>query len=174
MGLGPYEPFDEELLKPLTPHLKVMGSASAGYNEFDVDWMSRNGILFCNSRNAVNEATADMALLLILGVLRDLQARQSCIAKGTWRGKTNGMLLPTRDPSGLTLGIVGMGAIGKVTEPESKTVSKTDKLNPLLARSSQSKGIQYEPHLLPAYQDVCCRRGCARNYSLLYIRRASG
>lgn len=110
MGIGPYEPFDEELLKPLVPHCKIMASASAGYNEFDVDWMTRNGILFCNSRNAVNEATGDMAILMMLGVLRDIQRLQTSIANGTWRGG----LAPARDPSGLKLGIIGMGAIGKV------------------------------------------------------------
>lgn len=114
MGIGAYEPFDEELLKPLTPHLKIMGSASAGYNEFDVDWMTRNGIVFCNSRNAVNEATADMAVFMMLGILRDVQGRATSIANGTWRGTTGGVLIPSRDPSGLKLGIVGMGAIGKV------------------------------------------------------------
>lgn len=114
MGIGAYEPFDEELLKPLTPHLKIMGSASAGYNEFDVDWMTRNGIVFCNSRNAVNEATADMAVFMMLGILRDVQGRATSIANGTWRGTMGGVLLPSRDPSGLKLGIVGMGAIGKV------------------------------------------------------------
>ncbi|RJE26395.1 Dehydrogenase [Aspergillus sclerotialis] len=109
MGIGPYEPFDEELLRPLVPHCKIMASASAGYNEFDVDWMTRNGILFCNSRSAVNEATADMAILMMLGILRDVQRLQTSIANGTWRGG----LAPSRDPSGLKLGIIGMGAIGK-------------------------------------------------------------
>lgn len=119
MGILAYEPFDEELLKPLTPHLKIMASASAGYNEFDVDWMTRNGIVFCNSRNAVNEATADMAILMMLGILRDIQVRATSVANGTWRGLTNGVLMPSRDPSGLKLGIVGMGAIGKVSQSAS-------------------------------------------------------
>ena len=109
MGIGPYEPFDEPLLGPLVPHCKVIASASAGYNEFDVDWMSREGIIFCNSRNAVNEATADLAMFMVLGILRDVQRLQTSIANGTWRGG----LAPTRDPSGLKLGIIGMGAVGK-------------------------------------------------------------
>lgn len=121
-GFTLYEPFDEELLRPLIPSLKIMGSASAGYNEFDVEWMTRNGIVFCNSRNAVNESTADMTMLMTLGILRDLQGRQKTLREGTWRGKINGQLMPSKDPSGLVLGIVGMGAIGKVSEqPKSLT-----------------------------------------------------
>lgn len=110
MGIGPYEPFDEELLKPLVPHCKLMVSASAGFNEFDVEWMAKNGILFCNSRNAVNEATADLAIFFTLGILRNFSALQGSIGRGTWRGG----MIPVRDPAGLTLGMVGMGAIGKV------------------------------------------------------------
>lgn len=113
-GIVLYEPFDEELLGPLVPHCRVIGSASAGYNEFDVEWMSKNGILFCNSRNAVNEASADMALFMMLGVLKDIQRLQASIKNGTWRGQVPGPLAPTRDPAGVTLGIIGMGAIGKV------------------------------------------------------------
>lgn len=115
MGILPYEPFDQELLGPLLPHCKIIASASAGYNEFDVDWMSRSNILFCNSRNAVNEATADMAILMMLGILRDIQSLRSSVKKGKWRSGIPGPLCPTRDPSGLTLGLVGMGSIGKVS-----------------------------------------------------------
>ncbi|KAH7024342.1 glycerate-and formate-dehydrogenase [Microdochium trichocladiopsis] len=120
MGILPYEPFDAELLWPLVPQCKILASASAGYNEFDVDWMTSQGITFCNSRNAVNEATADLAICMILSILRDVQSLRSSIAAGTWRGGmalTKGQtgLAPTRDPSGLKLAIIGMGAIGKHT-----------------------------------------------------------
>ena len=110
MGTPPYEPFNEDLLGSLLPHCKIITSASAGFNEFDVDWMTRNKIWFCNTRNAVAEATADMALFLILAVLRDTTRAEKGARSDSW--KTG--LVPCRDPTGMTLGIVGMGAIGKV------------------------------------------------------------
>ncbi|KAF9630261.1 ankyrin repeat containing protein [Lasiodiplodia theobromae] len=113
MGTPPYEPFDEELLSALAPSCKIITSASAGYNEFDVDWMSRQGIVFCNSVNAVAEATADMAVFLLLATLRNTSKAEKSAKAGKWRGGPNGGLIPARDPAGLTLGIVGMGAIGK-------------------------------------------------------------
>lgn len=109
MGTKPYDPFDEKFLKSMVPHLKIMGSASAGYNEFDVEWMSKNGILFCNSRGAVNEASADMTILMALAIIRDTQSLQTAVAEGRWRGG----LAPVPDPAGMKLGIIGMGAIGK-------------------------------------------------------------
>lgn len=65
---------------------------------------------FCNTVDAVAEATADMAMFLTLAVLRNTSAAEKSAKAGTWRGG----LTPVRDPSGRTLGIVGMGAIGKV------------------------------------------------------------
>ncbi|KAH8777109.1 D-3-phosphoglycerate dehydrogenase [Hyaloscypha sp. PMI_1271] len=100
---------DEEMLTPLLPGLKVVVSASAGYNEFDVNFMTANGIWFCNARHAVSEATADMAVFLILAVVRDTTRGEKQVRDGRWRGQ----ITPTLDPNGLTLGIIGMGGIGK-------------------------------------------------------------
>lgn len=119
MGTPPYEPFDAGLLSGLLPDLKIIASASAGYNEFDVSWMSKHGITFCNSVDAVAEATADMAMWLVLSVLRNTSAAERSARAGTWRGG----LVPVRDPAGLTLGIVGMGSVGKVCAPYACHVS---------------------------------------------------
>ncbi|KAK7730826.1 hypothetical protein SLS57_001661 [Botryosphaeria dothidea] len=109
LGTQPFEPFDAELLSPLLPHLRIVVSAQIGYNDFDVDWMTSQGIWFCNTRHATGEATADMALFLILAVLRDTSRAEQNFRQGRWR---QGLAL-SRDPAGLTLGIVGMGNIGK-------------------------------------------------------------
>ena len=109
MGTIPYEPFDEDLLSGLGSNCEIIVSASAGYNEFDVDWMTRAGIWFCNTVHAVSEATADMALFLILAVVRNTTVAEKQAREGNW--KTG--LTPSGDPSGKTLGIVGLGGIGK-------------------------------------------------------------
>ncbi|KAL1875493.1 hypothetical protein VTK73DRAFT_10043 [Phialemonium thermophilum] len=111
MGTPPYEPFDEDLLKALVPNCQIITSASAGFNEFDVDWMAREGMWFCNTVDAVAEATADMAMFLLLGTLRNASNAEKSLRAGTFRSAPG--LIPTTDPSGLTLGIVGLGAIGK-------------------------------------------------------------
>lgn len=112
MGTPPYEPFDQELLSALVPNCKIITSASAGYNEFDVDWMTGEKVTFCNTVDGVAEATADMAMFLILAVLRNTSQAERAAPGGTWRGVPG--IIPAKDPSGLTLGIIGMGAIGKV------------------------------------------------------------
>lgn len=104
----PYEPFDAELLSPFLPDLRIVVSAQCGYNDFDVDWMTSQGVWFCNSRNATCEATADMALFLLLGVLRNTSLAEQNLRDGLWRA---GLGLG-QDPSGKALGIVGMGKTG--------------------------------------------------------------
>lgn len=115
MGTPPYEPFDETMLGVLSqtnPKCRIITSASAGYNEFPVEWLAKQGIWFTNTVDAVAEATADMALFLTLAVLRNTTNAEKSARAGTWRAAPG--LVPARDPSGLTLGIVGLGAIGKV------------------------------------------------------------
>ncbi|KAF1938594.1 hypothetical protein EJ02DRAFT_436980 [Clathrospora elynae] len=113
MGTPSYHPFDAELLSALMPNCKIIVSAGAGYNAFDVSWMSEQGIVFCNSVDAVGEATADMAIFLLLAVLRNTSNAEKSARSGTWRTGRGGALSPAKDPTGLTLGIVGMGTIGK-------------------------------------------------------------
>jgi lactate dehydrogenase-like 2-hydroxyacid dehydrogenase len=61
MGTAPpFEPFDYSPL--FLPDLKIVVSASAGYNEYPLNWMTEHKIWFCNTRNAVAEPTADIAL----------------------------------------------------------------------------------------------------------------
>lgn len=117
MGTPPYEPFDRGMLGVLaetSPKCRIITSASAGYNEFPVEWLAEEGIWFTNTVDAVAEATADMAMFLILAVLRNTTNAEKSARAGTWRATPG--IIPARDPSGLTLGIVGLGAIGKVSK----------------------------------------------------------
>lgn len=111
MNTKPYGNFDEEFITPLLPDLKIFTSASAGYNEFDVDFMTEHSIYFCNSRAAVSEATADMTIFLLLAVLKDTTRAEKSARSGLWRNDHGTSV----DPDGLTLGIVGLGGIGKVS-----------------------------------------------------------
>jgi lactate dehydrogenase-like 2-hydroxyacid dehydrogenase len=111
-----YKPFDQDLLGSLEPHVKIIASAFAGFNDFDVNWMTSSGITFCNTVDAVSEATADMAMFLILAVLRNTSVAEKQARTGKW----NTGLTPSQDSHGRTLGIVGMGWIGKYVALKAK------------------------------------------------------
>ncbi|VUC29952.1 unnamed protein product [Clonostachys rosea] len=110
MKNGPYERFDEELFGPLLPSLKIVACVNAGFNEFDLDWFTKNSIFVTNTLHAVAEPTADITIMLILNTLRDFSRFERQVKTGGWRGNPTA---PPKDPNGLLLGIIGMGKIGK-------------------------------------------------------------
>ncbi|KAF2686579.1 glyoxylate reductase [Lentithecium fluviatile CBS 122367] len=103
--------FDEELVSALPPSVKFVCHSGAGYDQVDVNACTARGIKVSNTPAVVNDATADTNMFLILGALRGLNRPMSTLRDGNWRGRP----LPPlgRDPRGKTLGIVGMGGIGK-------------------------------------------------------------
>lgn len=157
MGTPPYEPFDAELLGALVPDCRIITSASAGYNEFDVEWMASENMWFCNTVDAVAEATADMALFLTLAVLRNASNAERSAKAGTWRAAPG--LVPARDPSGLTLGIVGMGAIGKVCCMDSGVISTICVLTSSLHTVPRKEGRRLQPQDQVPQQAPATRRG---------------
>ncbi|KAL7944182.1 hypothetical protein V8C42DRAFT_326079 [Trichoderma barbatum] len=111
-----FKPLNGELFYALTPHCRIIASAWAGYNDFDVPWMTSQGIWFCNTVDAVAEATADMAMFLTLSVVRNTYVAEMRARAGGWHER----LAPTRDPTGMTLGIVGLGSIGRYLSSKAK------------------------------------------------------
>lgn len=105
----PFAPFDEDIFAPFLPDLRIVVTGQVGYNDFDVAWMTRQGVYFCNSKYATCEATAEMALFLIFAVLRNTSYGENSLRQGHWRGNMG----LGRDPAGMTLGIIGMGKIGE-------------------------------------------------------------
>ena len=71
--------------------------------------MTSQGIWFCNTLDAVSEATADMTILLILATVRNAYVAETQARRGEWKAG----LTPSDDTYGKVLGIVGMGSIGK-------------------------------------------------------------
>ncbi len=95
------------------PHLQVIANYGAGYDSIDVAYAASKGITVTNTPNAVTEATAELAFGMMISLLRrisycDRQLRQNPDFQwGMLKGHTG------RSLYGKTLGIVGMGRIGR-------------------------------------------------------------
>ncbi|KAJ5138604.1 uncharacterized protein N7515_003452 [Penicillium bovifimosum] len=104
---------DEELLKALPSSLRYIAHCGAGYDQIDVHACSARNppVRVSNVPTAVDDATADVNMFLILGALRNFNTGMNALRKGQWRG------LPApplgHDPQGKVLGILGMGGIGR-------------------------------------------------------------
>ncbi|KAF2255548.1 glyoxylate reductase [Trematosphaeria pertusa] len=103
--------FDEELVPALPASVKFVCHNGAGYDQVDVHVCTKRGIRVSNTPTAVDDATADVTMFLILGALRGFNISMRALRGGQWRGHPPPPL--GRDPEGKTLGILGMGGIGK-------------------------------------------------------------
>ncbi|KXH40192.1 D-isomer specific 2-hydroxyacid dehydrogenase [Colletotrichum simmondsii] len=105
---------DAELVAALPSSVGFICHNGAGYDQIDIPACtsrSLNPILVSNTPTAVDDATADIAIFLILGALRNLNASILSIRDGKWKGQPPPPL--GRDPQGKILGILGMGGIGR-------------------------------------------------------------
>ncbi|OCK83059.1 hypothetical protein K432DRAFT_379826 [Lepidopterella palustris CBS 459.81] len=103
--------FDEELVKVLPESLRFICHNGAGYDQVDVQACTDRGIRVSNVPTAVDDATADVNMFLILGALRGFNTSMIALRDGKWRGHPPPPL--GHDPEGKTLGILGMGGIGR-------------------------------------------------------------
>ncbi|KAK4944673.1 hypothetical protein LTR66_003745 [Elasticomyces elasticus] len=103
-------PFDKELVQALPSSLRYICHNGAGYDNIDVPACSERGIEISSTPIAVNDATADIAMFLMLGALRRMHISLSNLRKGEWRGRNFAL---GHDPKDKVLGILGMGGIGQ-------------------------------------------------------------
>jgi lactate dehydrogenase-like 2-hydroxyacid dehydrogenase len=104
--------FPRELLSRLGPKLKVLASVSVGTDHIDLAAAREKGLRVTNTPDVVTEATADVALLLLLAAARRASEGEPLVRSGAWTGWAPTQLLG-RGFAGKRLGIVGMGRIGR-------------------------------------------------------------
>lgn len=104
--------WDEELVSALPGTFKAVSHNGAGYDQLSIPALSARRIIACNVPTAVDDATADTAIFLLLGALRNFRAPFTALLQHDWRGAGVGPGLG-HDPQGKLLGILGMGGIGK-------------------------------------------------------------
>jgi len=89
------------------PMLKVISRYGVGMDNIDLKAAKRYGIIVCNTPEAPSQAVAELALTLMLNLYKRVGEADKNIRSGDWL-QLNGRLL-----SGKTLGIIGLGRIGK-------------------------------------------------------------
>ncbi|KEO60365.1 2-hydroxyacid dehydrogenase [Thioclava indica] len=93
------------------PHAKMIANFGVGYNHIDVAAAQAAGVTVSNTPGAVTDATADIALTLILMSARRAGAGERFVRRGDWTGWTPTQFLG-QHVSGKRVGIIGMGRIG--------------------------------------------------------------
>ncbi|MGO4147181.1 2-hydroxyacid dehydrogenase [Paenarthrobacter sp. YAF11_1] len=101
---------DEPLLA--AARLKGVSNYAVGYNNIDIDAATRHGILVGNTPGVLTDATADIAMLLVLGTARRVVEADRVVREGKFLGWEPEFMLG-RDVSGAVLGLAGFGRIAR-------------------------------------------------------------
>ncbi len=94
------------------PHLRAVANYAVGYDNVDLDALRARGIPLGNTPDVLTDATADLAFTLLLAAARKLPQAIASVFAGDWLPWEPARYLGT-DVHGTTLGIVGLGRIGK-------------------------------------------------------------
>jgi phosphoglycerate dehydrogenase-like enzyme len=125
-----YAPITDRVLAQL-PDVGIVSRIGAGYDTIDTAACERHGVWLANSPDYGVGEVATHALALALASIRNIVAYHRDIGAGKWDFLSSG---PLRRPSELTLGIVGLGRIGKRMAH--------------LSRNAFKRIIAYDPYLI--------------------------
>jgi len=101
---------DRDLIS-VAKNLQIIALTTVGYEYIDVAYAIQRGIWVTNSRATGSDSVANLALAHLLNVSRRFSEAERWLREGNFAGGWERFL--GRDPEGKTLGIIGMGSIGK-------------------------------------------------------------
>ena len=108
------EAFSAEVIAGLPDSLRAICNFSVGYNHVDCEAARARGIIVTNTPDVLSDATAEIALLCMLGAARRAGEGLRLVREATWRDWSPAFMVG-RQLTGKRLGIVGMGRVGQVT-----------------------------------------------------------
>ena len=91
---------------------KIIGNFGVGFNNIDIESAKSNGVVVTNTPEVLTDCTADIAMLLLLGVSRRASEGEFHVRKKEWSGWRPTHMMGTK-VTGKSLGLVGMGRIAQ-------------------------------------------------------------
>ena len=107
------EHFDAEVFDRLPGSVKIIANFSVGYDHVDTDAARKAGVVVTNTPDVLSDATAEIVMLLMLGAARRAGEGEKLVRTAAWKDWSPAFMVGTQ-VTGKTLGIVGLGRVGKV------------------------------------------------------------
>ena len=107
------EIFDAAVAAKLDPRVKIIANHSVGVDHCDLNALGARGIMVTNTPDVLSDATADIAMLLMLGAARRCVEGDRLMRTGEWDFWSPSFMVG-KQVSGARIGIVGMGRVGQV------------------------------------------------------------
>lgn len=106
------EHFSAAVATELAPRLKIIANHSVGVDHCDLPALKARGIVVTNTPDVLSDATAEIAMLLMLGAARHAVAGDRIVRSGEWKSWSPSFMVG-KQLTGARLGIVGMGRVGR-------------------------------------------------------------
>ena len=111
-----FDKLDKNFFDSLTGRLKVIGHVGVGYDNINTESAKEKNIKVSNTPNVLNDAVAEITILLILASSRRIGEAYNLVKTNTWKDHRPDItkLMVGNEITGKTLGIIGMGRIGQI------------------------------------------------------------
>jgi D-3-phosphoglycerate dehydrogenase len=120
------------------PELRVIGRAGIGVDNVDLEAATERGIVVMNTPRGNATTTAELAIALLLALARHIPRADRLVRSGKWKSKA----LVGTEVQGKTLGIVGLGRIGRLVAERGRGLGmKTVAFDPYLARQGTESPV---------------------------------
>lgn len=106
------EHFSADVVAQLSPRVKIIANHSVGVDHCDLPALKAKGVVVTNTPDVLSDATAEIALLLMLGAARRASEGDRLLRTGQWTSWSPAFMVGTQ-MTGKRLGIVGMGRVGR-------------------------------------------------------------
>ena len=106
------EQFSADVVAALDPRLKIVANHSVGVDHCDLPALKARGITVTNTPDVLSDATAEIAMLLMLGAARRAVEGDALVRDGKWSDWSPAFMVG-KQVSGARLGIIGMGRVGR-------------------------------------------------------------
>lgn len=107
------ELFDQNTVAKLDQRLRIVANHSVGVDHCDLNAFKSRGICVTNTPDVLSDATAEIAMLLLLGAARRAAEGDAMVRHGQWQSWSPSFMVGTQ-VTGKRLGIIGMGRVGQV------------------------------------------------------------
>ena len=106
------EHYSADVAARLDPRLKIIANHSVGVDHCDLPSLKARGIAVTNTPDVLSDATAEIAMLLMLGAARRAVEGDTMVRSGHWDSWSPSFMVG-KQVSGARLGIIGMGRVGR-------------------------------------------------------------
>ena len=103
--------FDQDLISKLSNTIKIISNFAVGFGNIDINAAKKRNIIVTNTPDVLTDATAEIAILILLGAARRAKEGAEWAKRKNWKWSAD--FLMGKQLTGSRLGILGMGRIGR-------------------------------------------------------------